>query len=203
MPTLSYPSMRTLAALVVGWMAAALPMVAHAAPTGGRRALVVLGTAARSDGSPSPGLSHRLDAALHEAARDPKALVVVTGGAVANRVAEGPAMRDWLVAHGVDRSRIAVEGRARFTRDNARLTVPLLRRASATHVTVVTERYHVRRGVLEMKAALRAAGMRRVGVDAIAAPDGLRGGDQRRVHDIERQKWSRDRALWAADSPRR
>jgi uncharacterized SAM-binding protein YcdF (DUF218 family) len=106
-------------------------------------------------------------------------------------------MRRWLVQRGVDPKRILVEPRARFTRDNARLSVPLLQRAGATHVTVVTERYHLRRGVADMKAALRAAGIRNVGVDGVAAHDGLRGADRRRAQAMEGEKMKRDRALWA------
>jgi uncharacterized SAM-binding protein YcdF (DUF218 family) len=103
-------------------------------------------------------------------------------------------MRSWLVERGVDPKRIQVEAAARSTRDNARFTVPLIRRTGASHVTIVTERYHVLRSVSNMKAALREAGLKKVGVDAIAAPDDLRGEARDAARRGERDKLVRDRA---------
>ena len=168
-----------------------------ATPTpAGARALVVLGAPVQGNGRIAGGLERRLQTAARAATRDPQAKLFVTGGAVANTHAEGPAMKQWLVAHGVDAKRIVVEDRARFTRENASLTVPLLERAGVSHVTVVTERFHVARGVVDMKAALRAAGLRGVGVDAVAAPDKLSPAERAEVARGEGAKIDRDRELW-------
>jgi len=139
------------------------------------RALVVFGAGVRPDGTPSASMLRRLETALDLARVDPKARLVVSGGSVVSPITEGPAMARWLVRRGISPGRILVESRARHTGENADLVVPLLRRAGASAVTVVTERYHARRARFHMRAALREAGMGQLPVAAHPAPDGLRG----------------------------
>lgn len=194
-----YPRLpRWLASSIV---AAILFVLARAASADGA-AIVVYGCAVADDGTASGGLDRRLTTALNAATSDPKAPIVVTGGAVANRFAEAHVMRDWLVQRGVDPKRIVVEDRARFTRENAMLAVPILQRLGATRVTVVTERFHVRRSVVDMKDALRAAGVRGVGVTSVAAPDRLTAAERVIKNREEAEKVMRDHAMWTFASRR-
>jgi vancomycin permeability regulator SanA len=191
------PSLRPAAACAIVFL-----LVANAQAE--RRAIVVLGTAVRPDGRPGSALERRLETALALARADRSALVVVSGGAVANGFAEGPAMARWLAARGLPRRRIRVESEARNTRENADLSLPLLRRARVDRVTVVTERYHLPRGLFHLRAALREQGLARVAVDGAAAPDLLAGADLTRRARKERWALLRDSLIRLVDvrSPR-
>ena len=101
-------------------------------------------------------------------------------------------MARWLEQHGVARARIAIENRARFTAENADLTVPLLSRVGAERVTVVTDRSHLRRATFHMRAALRANGLGHIEVQGHGAPDGLRGLGRTRAWLRESAKIVRD-----------
>jgi uncharacterized SAM-binding protein YcdF (DUF218 family) len=147
---------------------------AFAAPAAAERTLVVFGSSVRSDGKPSPSMLRWLQRTLVEARRDRGASIVLSGGTAAGR-AEGPFMARWLTERGVDRRRLLIESSARHTGENADLSVPLIKRAGADRVTVVTERFHVRRARFHMRAALKEQGLGALKVDASAAPDGLRG----------------------------
>ena len=162
------------------------------APAAADRALVVFGSSVRPDGKPSPSLLRRLQRTLIEARRDRSATIVVSGGTAAGR-AEGPFMARWLTERGVDRRRLRIEPRARHTGENADLSVPLIKRAGADRVTVITERFHARRARFHMRAALKEQGLGAVKVDACAAPDGLRG--------VKRlQRWFKESTKIARDA---
>jgi uncharacterized SAM-binding protein YcdF (DUF218 family) len=186
--------------LLVALLALLAPSIAAADQPS--RALVVFGSAVRADGSPSPSLLRRLRTTLSEARRDLGALIVVSGGSSAGP-AEGPFMARWLEERGVDPRRVLVEGRARHTGENADLSAPLLARAGVRSVTVVTERFHVRRASFHMRAALRSLGLGNLELGARAAPDGLRG--LRRVGRFltETAKIARDAALRLRKQPSR
>jgi uncharacterized SAM-binding protein YcdF (DUF218 family) len=172
-----------LAALVVG-----------GTPARAERAVVVFGSAVRPDGRPSPSLLRRLQTTLGEARRDPGARIVVSGGTAAGR-AEGPFMARWLTDRGVRPDRLLVESRARHTGENADLVVPLLGGAGIDRVTLVTERFHMRRARYHLRAALREQGLGRVGVGTCPAPDGLRGARRLRRWFKESAKIVRDASL--------
>jgi uncharacterized SAM-binding protein YcdF (DUF218 family) len=110
--------------------------------------------------------------ALAEAAADPQALVIVSGGRVRGRPAEGPVMRDWLLSEGLDAARIVVEAEARSTRENARHCATLIADGRFARVTLVTERFHVLRARLLLARALASRGLR-VELRISAAPDHL------------------------------
>jgi len=150
-------------------------LLANAPAALAERAIVVFGSAVTPDGTPSDSLLRRLDTALTLARRDRVARVVVTGGSVAGPRAEGPFMARWLRKRGVAPNRIMVEPRARHTGENASLVVPMLKRARADKVTLVTERYHMRRARFHMRNALRDQGMLGTKLLTHPAPDGRRG----------------------------
>jgi len=134
-------------------------------------ALVVLGAALRPDGRPSPALARRIETAarLFAAGRAPRALV--TGGATgAGPASEAEAMRRGLIARGVPEAAILVEDRARDTLENARLSIPILRRAGVSRAILVTDRVHMPRAL----TLFRLLGMPAEAAPC-AAPAGRRG----------------------------
>lgn len=148
-----------------------------ALPPTQRHAVVVFGRGLNpKTGKPTPALQRRLEEALTQARKDPAALIVVSGGAAHNAFPEAIGMRDWLVQHGVDASRILVEDRSHDTIENAENVAALLAGGKVQQVTVVTERYHVQRAheLLERALAFQHISAR---IDDAPAPDGLTGFD--------------------------
>jgi uncharacterized SAM-binding protein YcdF (DUF218 family) len=138
--------------------------------------IVVLGCRVWPSGNLSHALARRLRRAFEAASADPDAHLIVTGG---DRVgpAEAPVMRDWLVEHGVDGSRITTEARARVTAENALFVAPVLGTLGATRVTVVTDRFHMRRSLVLLRAACRRHGVA-VPIEPMAAEDEKRGAER-------------------------
>ncbi len=147
-------------------------------PRGGlpvEHVVVVFGAKVSRDGRPLRALTRRLRHALAEAAADPTALVVVSGGPVGGRPVEALVMRDWLVANGLEPARIVVEGEAMTTRGNAARCARILAWLRARRVTLVTERYHMWRSLLLLRRALGARGLGGLAVRPSPAPDHLEG----------------------------
>jgi uncharacterized SAM-binding protein YcdF (DUF218 family) len=171
----------------------AIVLTAMAAAAWAGEAIVVLGTKVEADGRPGPALEKRLEVARELAAKRPGALVIVTGGAVANGVAEAPAMAKWLRQRGVAGSRLKVESKARHTGENADFVVPMLAKHGVDRITVVTSKFHVPRSLFHFRSALAEQGMKgKVKVAASAAPDGLRGIDRLNKSVSERKAIVRD-----------
>ena len=125
--------------------------------------LIVLGAQVREDG-PSAVLRYRLDAAEAYLRANRSAVCIVTGGQGASEpVAEGVAMKEYLVMKGIDPSRILVEDKARNTVQNIRFSKSLLPAPDAS-VGIVTNDFHVARAA----ALARGQGLHRV--YGIAAP---------------------------------
>src|SRR6266850_4082811 len=135
--------------------------------------ILVFGSAVGHDGKPRLPLARRLRQALSEAAADPLALVIVSGGTVRGRPAEAPIMRDWLVAEGLASTRIILETEATSTYENASQCADLVARHGFQSVTLVSERFHVLRSRFLLRRALAG---RDLGVElrVSAAPDDLR-----------------------------
>lgn len=138
-----------------------------------RRAIVVLGCRVDVSGVATPALVRRLETALELWQEHPEAIVVVTGGAWADRPSEAHVMEAWLLKQGVPQARIVREPLARHTLDNAMQVVPLLVHRQINAITLVTERYHVRRSLHHVRFALRKHKAHGIHVDAVAAPDRL------------------------------
>jgi uncharacterized SAM-binding protein YcdF (DUF218 family) len=154
-------------------------------------ALVVLGCPVDADGQPRPPLRRRLERALEEAARDPRAVVVVTGGAVESEP-EGPAMARWLLRHGLAPGRLVVEDQARYTLENVEVA-PLLRQAGVRRVSLITDDFHMGRSQALLASALEARGAGQVEI----RPAPARGGPPTTgiARNVEAAKLARDR-LW-------
>jgi uncharacterized SAM-binding protein YcdF (DUF218 family) len=109
-------------------------------------AVVVLGAAVWPNG-PSPALVRRANAA-HEVFRAGRVRWIVTTGGVGDHPpAEGEASRAWLEAHGVAPDRIVVENRSHTTWENLALAAPDLRARGIRRLIVVSDGYHLARGV--------------------------------------------------------
>ncbi|MDR1853129.1 MAG: YdcF family protein [Propionibacteriaceae bacterium] len=113
-------------------------------------AAIVLGAALRGD-APSFTLENRLNAAIEYSERNPKALLVVSGGqGPGETTAEGNAMRSYLLAHGVDDAKIVVENRSTSTETNLLYSKSLLdaRLNPGYRTVVVTNDFHVYRATI-------------------------------------------------------
>lgn len=148
-----------------------------------RHAIVVLGVPVLADGSLSEGLQLRTARAGRVAQQHPTAIIIVTGGAVANIHGEAEAMARELVRLGIEEGRIWVESNARTTLDNAAFTTCLLEKIwplfqpgnrgqhqendpqrdsvdsrltlnPSIHLTIVSEPYHAIRSLRHFAAAL-------------------------------------------------
>lgn len=123
-------------------------------------AAVVLGNEVFADGTCSPRLKARLDAAVRLFERGVCRVIIVSGGVGESGYAEAYAMRDYLVAQGVSHNVIVVDCEGVNTRATARFTACYL----AEHyqegsAIVVTQFYHVPRCVM----AFREEGIKHVG----------------------------------------
>jgi uncharacterized SAM-binding protein YcdF (DUF218 family) len=122
-------------------------------------AIVVLGAPIRADGSLPPIVEERVVAGVELWRRGVAPLVVMTGGptrGVELPEADGMALRAREL--GVPAATLRVERVSRFTRENAELCAPILRAEGVRRVIVVTQPFHLRRGVLWF---------RRVGFEAV------------------------------------
>jgi uncharacterized SAM-binding protein YcdF (DUF218 family) len=125
---------------------------------------VVLGAAVWGHGRPSPVFERRLRAALALFQRGSVGWIATTGGvgrgARGPSLAEGEAGARWLARHGVARDRLLVEDRSRNTLENVRYLAPALRARGLSRALVVSDGYHLARGVtLARDAGLRAEGV--------------------------------------------
>lgn len=116
--------------------------------------IVVLGAGLYGDGSIRPVLEQRLQAALRLANQYPTAPIIVTGGVPQNGVTEARAMNDWLVGAGVFPGRITQEDRSGSTVQNAQFSNRILEERGATAAVVVTNDFHLNRGVLNFRQAV-------------------------------------------------
>ncbi|MGE5613784.1 MAG: YdcF family protein [Bacillota bacterium] len=108
-------------------------------------------------------LKSRLDAGLEYLRKYPDAKAVVTGGQGKHEnITEAEAMRKYLVANGIDESRIIVEPLSDSTMENFKLSMDLVRQKTGkpvSEITFVTNDFHV------LRAKMLA---RRNGLDAHA-----------------------------------
>ncbi len=128
--------------------------------------LIVLGAQVKEDG-PSVVLRYRLDAAAEYLQENPETQVIVTGAQGPNEpFTEAEGMRDYLVAAGIDGSRIILEPRAFNTQQNIAYSMALMDSPESS-AGIVTNNFHVYRGV----ALAKKQGLKNVyGVSAWSNP---------------------------------
>lgn len=109
--------------------------------------LIVLGAKVRGK-TPSAVLASRLDVAYDYLVHNSKTKAVLTGGQGPDEImTEAAAMRDYLVAKGIDPSRLILETKATNTDENIRFSFELIHKEQAdASVILVTSRFHVLRG---------------------------------------------------------
>ena len=127
-------------------MGALLSSSAHKKADYNKDVLVVLGCAVRGD-KVSLTLKYRLDAALEYLDHSPDTHVIVSGGkGDGENLSEAQAMKDYLVSHGVDSSRITMEDKSTSTWENFKFTREILdERFPDASVAFVSTAFHVYR----------------------------------------------------------
>ena len=111
--------------------------------------VIVLGAGLRGDKVTLP-LKLRLDKTIEYHAKNPGALIVVTGGkGFQESVTEAYAMEKYLVDNGVERDVIIKEEQATSTNENMRFSAKILneRFDGEYKAAVITNNFHIYRGV--------------------------------------------------------
>ena len=136
----------TLGVAFVAVLGMAIMRDARQEPPAGLDYIIVLGAQVREDG-PSVVLRYRLDAAYDYMVENPDTLCVVSGGQGPNEpFPEADGMADYLVARGIDESRIIRESRSETTVENVAFSRELIGDDSAS-IGIVTNDFHVFRAV--------------------------------------------------------
>ncbi len=119
-------------------------------------AIIVLGAGVHGEAVGNL-LRRRLEAALAACGKNPAALVAVTGGRGPQEdIPEALAMQRWLLANGMEKSRVVVEDKSRNTEENLLFAKGLLAQRGVqpgAPVAVVTSGFHCYRAVALAKKA--------------------------------------------------
>ena len=127
--------------------------------TGDNDAIVVLGAQVYQDGTPSPQLELRLEAAYDAYRKRPVPIIVCGAQGTKEPAPEGQIMRDWLIAKGVPETDVMAECQSMDTRQNLKNAAALLPEGAA-RITVVTSDYHLPRAMqLARDLGLQADGI--------------------------------------------
>ncbi len=126
-------------ALWIDRFARALPPPEKAA------AVVVLGAKVAPDGSPSPALERRVEAAAALFQQRLAPLVIFTGGAFGAQPSEARVAQRLALELGVPAAACLLEEESHTTAENARFTAPLLRARGIQQVLLVSDGYHLAR----------------------------------------------------------
>jgi vancomycin permeability regulator SanA len=107
--------------------------------------IVVPGSTVAPDGTPSPRLRARLDAALAACRQGWAPVILVSGGTGVEGFDEARAMGDYLRQHGVPSSAVVEDGAGVDTEATAIHTATYLRAHGRRRALVVTQYFHVPR----------------------------------------------------------
>lgn len=125
-------------------------------------AIIVLGAQVYADGSLSPQLELRMEAALNSYRENPR-LIICCGARGANEPEEeGAVMRRWLIEKGVPAENVLAETRSFDTIQNLKNAISMLPE-DAENVTIVTSDYHLPR-------AMRLAGDQGLSAEGLGSP---------------------------------
>lgn len=121
--------------------------------------IVVPGNTVNPDGTPSPRLQARLDAALTLFREQRAPFIFVSGGTGKEGVDEAVAMHDYLSQNGVPSSAIVIDSLGTDTSATARNAASHMRASNLKSAIVATQYFHVAR----TKLALERNGVQVVG----------------------------------------
>lgn len=114
-------------------------------PTGREKVVIVLGAGLRRD-KPSTLLRYRLDKAYDYAVAHPDVLVITSGGQGRDEwVPEGQAMRDYLIAKGLDPKQVVAENASTSTEENFAFSLEIMRQYgydASTPIVYVSNAFH-------------------------------------------------------------
>lgn len=116
-------------------------------------AIVVLGFQLDKQGNPQEPLVGIMNRALDVARAYPDSKIIVTGGVPRNNRVEAEVMYDFLISHGIDKSRIIPEVLSYDTVQNASYVAMIMRSFNIREATIVTRAGHIRRGTALMQNA--------------------------------------------------
>lgn len=137
-----------IAALVFAGLEVFIAVHSRTQIAGQPQTMVIFGCQMKKDG-PSVLLRDRLDTALAYLEGHPDMTVIVTGGKGDDEhQSEAQGMYDYLVAHGVDESRIYQEDRSRNTWQNVNYTMDLMEQEGmelTQDVVLVSSGFHLSR----------------------------------------------------------
>ena len=141
--------------------------------------LVGLGFQLNPDGTMREELVERLNVMLAASKQYPNAIIVCTGGGTAENdpeATEAGRMAEWLVAHGVDASRVIAEDKSLTTAQNAIYTFAILKEKypQVRQIAIISSDYHIATGTLLFgaEAILTGSPARIVSNAAWHAPSG-------------------------------
>ena len=113
--------------------------------------IIVLGAQMR-DWGPSVVYKSRLDSAIEYLNSNPNTKVIVTGGQGINEsISEGEGGKNYLVEQGIEEDRIIVENKSCDTDENIRNALQFIDTTDELKIGIVTNNFHVFRGVLITK----------------------------------------------------
>ena len=128
--------------------------------------LIVLGCGLKKDGSPTPLLKGRLDAALDFYRRQMKetgktARFVASGGQGPDEIqSEAAAMRAYLLSNDIPEESVIIEDKSTDTAENMRFSKQKIDQAGGGEIAFFTTNYHVfRSGLKARRVKMRAVGM--------------------------------------------
>lgn len=163
--------------LFFGGMSLFLYAQGHERARPGADAVLVLGCGLRNS-RVSLTLRYRLDAALAYLAQSPQSVCFVSGGqGYGEAVSEAEAMRDYLLAHGLEASRIVMEAESESTYENFALSYPLIaaRCGAEAKIVYITTDFHVyRAGCIARRQGIAAQGQGAPGVWYLRLNDYMR-----------------------------
>lgn len=120
----------------------------HNAPQTHFDTLIVLGTPARLDGTPSPEQRERVLEGVREYKAGIASHIIMTGGAAHNSFVEAHTMAQFAAAQGVPPSDILEEDQAQNTIQNIYYSAQIMHHNNWTSAQVISSPYHLGRTAL-------------------------------------------------------
>ena len=113
--------------------------------------LIVLGTPARADGSPSPEQRERVMEGVREYQKGVSRHIIMTGGPAHNHFVEAHTMALLAIANGVPASAIVEEGQAQDTIQNIYYSEKIMQQNGWRSAEVISSPYHLPRTALILR----------------------------------------------------